>query len=265
MTSKKHVIINNDMNLIPLRYFSPNEQNIFYGLCIKMRNKGLEKIEFTFNELREISCYVRNSTAMEFAQELGDIYDKLIRITCRYTEGLKIRGFVLFIDYCIDPELQIATISVNPNFAYLLNNISKNFTKFEMMEFAKLTSTYAKTAYRLLKQYKYTGCVYFEIEEFREIFCIPKSYKMGEIDRSILNPIKRELSGIFKGLEVKKIKAKKGRKIEGLKFYFIPESDQLSDGTFAVRNGEKYEKKHLDDMSKEELDRKFPDVPEHLK
>ena len=64
---------------------------------------------------------------------------------------------------------------------------------------------------------------------------------------------------------IKKIKAKKGRKIEALRFYFIPENDQLVDGTFLLRDGENYIKKSLLEMSDEEIKKIFPNIPEHIK
>jgi len=50
---------------------------------------------------------------------------------------------------------------------------------------------------------------------------------MGNIDQQILNPIKKELSQYFEPFEIKKIKAKKGNRIERLEFIFIEKSHEV--------------------------------------
>lgn len=86
-----------------------------------------------------------------------------------------------------------------------------------------LKSTYAKNMFRLLKQYKSTGYLKISVEDFRERLDVPKSYRMTDLNKNIFTPIINELSSIFKGLNINKIKAKKGRKIESLEFTFEPE------------------------------------------
>ncbi|MDK9853299.1 RepB family plasmid replication initiator protein, partial [Staphylococcus equorum] len=61
------------------------------------------------------------------------------------------------------------------------------------------------------------------VEDFRERLDVPKSYRMTDLNKNIFTPIINELSSIFKGLNINKVKAKKGRKIEWLEFTFEPE------------------------------------------
>ncbi len=77
--------------------------------------------------------------------------------------------------------------------------------------------------FRLLKQYKHTGYMKIKIEDFRERLDIPESYRMSNINQFVLTPIIKELSPIFNNLNINKIKAKKGRKIEWLEFTFDAE------------------------------------------
>ena len=86
-----------------------------------------------------------------------------------------------------------------------------------------LKSTYAKNMFRLLKQYKHTGYVKINIADFRNRLDIPKTYQMNDITKRVLKPIINELSSIFNNLNINKIKAKKGRKIECLEFTFDAE------------------------------------------
>lgn len=94
------------------------------------------------------------------------------------------------------------------------------FTKFELREFTEINSSYAKTIYRKLKQFKNTGFYTVSIEEFKRLLDIPDSYRMYDIDRRILQKSMAELKPLFKSLSYKKEKAKKGNKIERISFIF---------------------------------------------
>ncbi|KQI10892.1 hypothetical protein K777_09700, partial [Campylobacter coli CVM 41970] len=61
------------------------------------------------------------------------------------------------------------TLKINPDFAYLVNQLTTNFTAFELEEFIALSGKYAKTLYRLLKQFRTTGKAYFEWDEFCKV------------------------------------------------------------------------------------------------
>lgn len=47
--------------------------------------------------------------------------------------------------------------------------------------------------FRILKQYKHTGYFKIGMEDFRERLDIPKSYRMSNINKTILTPIIKEL------------------------------------------------------------------------
>ena len=63
--------------------------------------------------------------------------------------------------------------------------------------------------------------------DFRERLDIPDSYRMTDITRQVLKPITKELAPYFEGLEVTKVKEKKGNKIKGIQFTF---EKQMQDG-----------------------------------
>lgn len=82
---------------------------------------------------------------------------------------------------------------VNPRFEYLINELTKNFTRFELAEFITLSGKYTKTLYRLLKQYRQTGYMRMEWSEFARVMDIPKDYRQIDIDQRILKPALKEL------------------------------------------------------------------------
>lgn len=257
------VIYNNDMNLVPLRSFTSSEQDLLYSICIKMRDKGQSILKLSFDEIKKLCNYNRKDVTIDdFAKELNSVYNKLLVITCAYTEGRKYKGFVLFTRYEIDPDTQIAEIKLNEDFSYLLNDLTGNFTKFEMLEFSSLSSSYSKTAYRLLKQYRKTGYLILTIDNFREKFCIPKSYRMCDIDTRVLNPIKKELKPYIKSLEINKLAKGKSRKITHIEFIFMAEDDFKKDGkkTFRDKNGFYYDK-YFDEFTENEIKKEYPTAP----
>jgi len=217
----------NELNSIALRKFKSKEMDLFFSICSKMKNKGLNKVQFTFEELKNLSDYKLTATKY-FVSDLESVYDKMLSLTYRKEDkdGV-IFKFVLFNGFTINPLKQYVEISVNPELEYILNELSNEFTQFELKEFTELSSSYSKTMYRLLKQFKSTGFYTVKIEDFKELLDIPKSYRMGNIDQQILNPIKKELSQYFEPFEIKKIKAKKGNRIERLEFIFIEKSHEV--------------------------------------
>lgn len=216
------VVYRNEMNLVPLRKFTSTEVDLFFTLCNKLKEQDTRKLEIPFDELKHLSNYYSRSQE-RFIKDLEHVYDKMLHLTYTERNGKSFEKFVLFISYRVDIENQYLSISVNPDLKHILNSITADFTKFELQEMTHLKSTYAKNMFRLLKQYKHTGYFKIQIVDFRERLDIPNSYRMSEIDKYVLKPIIKELGAIFKDLNIIKIKAKKGRKIEWLEFSFDPE------------------------------------------
>lgn len=224
--SRDLVCYKNEMNTIALRDFNAKEMDLFFAICSQMKEKKNQEITFSFLELKHLSNY--KITSLEyFTYDLENIYRKLIKLSFRFEDENIIENFVLFNGYKIDKSRQNVTVSVHSKFEFILNQISANFTKFELNEFVKINSSYAKTAYRLLKQFRTTGYAIFELNDFKNRFCIPKSYRMSDINRQVLTPIKKELESKFKNLKIEKIK--KGRSITHIEFYFQIEKNKKNE------------------------------------
>lgn len=209
----------NELNLVPMRNFNSVEMNLFFSICAKMKEKGSQKVQFTFEDLRELSSY-KPTSVKRFADDLETVYSKMLQLTYRTEEPGIREKFVLFTGYRIDENEQIVNISINPELDYIINELSTEFTKFELQEFTGIRSSYAKTMYRLLKQYRSTGFYKVKIDDFRELLDIPASYSMSKIDERVLKPIEKELSTYFDSLNIIKNKARKGNKIASIEILF---------------------------------------------
>ena len=216
------VVYKNDLNLVPLRDFNSVEINLFFSMCNRLKEKSTNELVIPFEELKELSNY-EQTEKKRFINDLKHVYDKVLKLTYTEYSGLSFKKFVLFTAYEVNAENETLTISVNPKLKNILNELTNNFTKFELNELTNIKSSYAKNMYRLLKQYKHTGYFKIQIDDFRERLDIPKSYRMTNITDYVLKPIIKELTPIFKNLNINKVKARKGRRIEYLEFTFDAE------------------------------------------
>jgi len=223
MTTDKDIIVKyqNELNLVTLKNFNAKEMNLFFALCARMKDKGLVNILVTFEELKDLSDYKMTATKA-FLKDLDNLYTKMLQLTYRQQlDDLgSYRKFVLFNSFEVNVPDKTVEVSINPKLEGILNGLTSEFSKFELSAFTSIRSTYAKTLFRLLIQYRSTGYYIVSIEKFRILLDIPAGYRMSEIDRIVIKPALRELENYFIDLKISKIKAKKGNKIAKLEFIF---------------------------------------------
>lgn len=202
----------NDLNTVIMRKWTAEEMNFFFAIIAKARDKGTSDLVFDKHQLAELANY-----SIQHNKRFYDTMDSLANniSQLRYIEktSKSIEYMPLFTRFRVDWEEDLsdmqAKVSVSPLFEYILNKLSANFTQYELQEFTAIRSTYAKTAYRLLKQWRTVGRKEFKIDEFKLLLDMPTSYKSSHIDRLVLKPILEQLSPYFEDLKVKKIKSKK--------------------------------------------------------
>ena len=210
----------NDLsNQIIIKTLNANELNFFMAICSKMRDKETEEIVFTFKNLKELVKWTSNDNK-DFIKSLENTNRKLIALNFRFEDEIEIVQFVLFPTFTINKDMKTLTVAVNKKFAFLLNNLSSNFTRFELENFTILQSKYSKYLYKELMKFKSTGYMIMSIEEFRNKLDIPIKYRMSEINKFVLKPIEQEIPNILKGFKIDKIK--KGKSIEKIEFSFTP-------------------------------------------
>lgn len=235
----------NDFNKIKLPSFTELEQNLLFGMLVKIKNNS--ECEFSANELRNFVSDKNptNAELFNYANTLGEKFFKadfteIRKINekemAKTTYNLFKEYTIFFLNYENEKVLTRIKIEINEIFAYLVNELTANFTRFELAEFIALSGKYTKTLYRLLKQYRQTGWVQWDFKEFKDILDIPSDYEMCNIDQRILKPAIKELTQEqnlfdfgkripFQNLTYKKIK-KGGNKVTAIRFDFTPEQIQ---------------------------------------
>lgn len=258
--SNELVKYHTELNTIPLRKFSPVEMNLFFSIVSRMREKGEKKVVFSFDQLKELSNY-KATANNRFIDDLESTYDKLmdLRFGRRSSDGLERERFVMFNEFKINGKVDIpyAEIQIHEKAIPLLNNLDE-WVRYSLQQFTSLQSSYSKTMFRLLKQFRTTGYAYFSKEDFFELLDIPSSYwnKPANIDSRILKPIKEELTPLFRGLTIRKKHGKgRGKPVIGYQFAFKPENknaDDFSKGKLEEQRKKIFNIEHNGELSQEE-------------
>ena len=221
-----------ELNTIPLRKFSPVEMNLFFSIVSRMRDRGDKTVRFTFEQLKDLSNY-KATANVRFFDDLKDTYEKILslRFGRRSESGLSYEMFVMFTEFKIDGDADVPYVDIRiyEKALPLLNSLDE-WTRYSLQQFNELQSSYSKTMFRLLKQFRTKGFVYFSKEDFHELLDIPESYKQADIDKRVINPIRQELTAIFNGLSIKKRYRKgRGKPVAGYQFTFKPEIKSADD------------------------------------
>ncbi|MDT2826823.1 replication initiation protein [Vagococcus lutrae] len=221
-----------ELNTIPLRKFTAVEMNLFFSIVSRMRDKGDKTVRLTFEQLKDLSNY-KATANVRFVDDLKDTYEKILtlRFGRRSQSGLNFSMFVMFTGFDIVGETDepYVDITIHDKAIPLLNNLDE-WVRYSLQQFNELQSSYSKTMFRLLKQFRTTGYAYFSKEDFHELLDIPNSYRQGNIDQKVLRPIREELTPIFTGLTIKKKYGKgRGKPVIGYQFSFKPEMKNADD------------------------------------
>ena len=245
MNQKENIVkFHNNLNKIPFDTLSELEKNLVMAMLVQVKEKGSDVIRYEANEIkRNID---KNLTNDEFKNVIEGLKRHFFNMSF---EVIKKQGTYIDIHHLFNrfgiqytdktnTDIDYIELQVNPPFLYLVNDLVKDFTTFELMEFCAVKGKYAKDLYRLLKQYKYTGQAIFKWDEFKIIMNIPKTYQAMNIEQRILKPAVKELTreldlidkacnrSAFTTLEYIKIKDEKarGKPIKLIKFIFTKEA-----------------------------------------
>lgn len=216
-----------ELNSVPLKDFTTKEMDLFFSICAKLKGRSTDRLRLSFEDLRILSNYKITATE-HFVKDIDSTYEKMLRLTMKTgKDNLNYEKFVLFPWFSVNSDEKYVEIGINKDYEHILNDFSNSFVKYELKEFTRLRSRYAKTAYRLFKQFAQTGMYVATIEDFRELFDIPESYSMGNIKQRVFDPIVQELTEkdddnkqYFEYVNIKTEKMFKGNKVTHVKMFF---------------------------------------------
>ncbi|MFP6072275.1 replication initiation protein [Helicobacter pylori] len=232
----------NNANKVNLGKLSEREANLLFAIFQRLKDQGNTLIRFEPQDLKRMlgikisyDNLTRTARSMWNKIKTADFWE-VRDIIVNGRECVSEKNYMLFqvCEIVSDKETReflYMDIQLNTGYNYLLNNLGMGgqYTSFKILEFQRVRGKYAKTLYRLLKQYKSTGILSVEWSQFRELLDIPKDYKMRNIDQKVLTPSLKELRKIypFEHLSYKKErKSHDKRKVTHIDFYF----EQLPQG-----------------------------------
>lgn len=188
----------NAFNSQALRKFNAVHLDLLMAIASKVRDEGTSEVTFTFQELRELTR-IGNKTVSkkDFIQRILQVNERLLMCNSTIHTEKEIIQFALFTIFKTNEDEEILTVSVNEPFAFLLNDLTSKFTRFELGEFTNLKSSYAKEFYRRAKQYRSTGTWSVSLEEFRRLLDVPEKYTLSHLNERVLKPIRLELEPLI--------------------------------------------------------------------
>ena len=212
---KTLVKCHNDVNKINFSKFSVKELDLFFAICFKIKELGVQEIKISFNDIKHLIKEIENPKRVKLY--IDSLNKKLALLNYQIESSHNVfERIVLFTNFISNYNDNTLTIKVNDRFSYLFNNLIGNFNKFDLVEFIELKSVYSKNIFRVLKQWESLKIKEFKIEEFKEILSVPDSYTTSKFNEKVLKPIMEELPQYFPNLKLEKIKT--GKKVTSLKF-----------------------------------------------
>ncbi|MGM0260594.1 replication initiation protein [Enterococcus sp. AZ102] len=239
----------NDLNTIPMRNWNKAEMNFFFSIIAKLRDEGTKEVIFDKHGLADLANYTIRANK-DYEEVIAKLVHNILSISFFEKQQTELNGKPAYVlkrmnlfssfeakwtEDLTDLEL---TVKVSDEFDYVVNRLDSEFTSYELAEFTQINSSYSKTVYRLLKQWRTVGRKEYSIDEFKRLLDTPDYYTPSHIDKNILEPVLRELPQFFIGLKVKKIKSnKRGTPVIGYEFSFQKEkADKWINGKFDKKN-----------------------------
>ena len=216
---------NNFMNNLSLGTLGQGELDLLMTICAKIRDLGTDEVEFTFGEIRGLAELKNCDSRERFIKAISSLNKKLINISGHIDNEEEEVFFTLFNELKTLKNEGLLKVSVNPKYSFVLNELTANFTVFELKEFVNLKSKYSKNLFRLLKQFDNIDSCWrtFNVDDLREKLGCPKNYANKRFVAEILNPCVDELKHIFLNLTMDVVKARrKGSPIQQFDFRWTP-------------------------------------------
>lgn len=260
----------NDFNKLSLGNFSELEQNLLFGILTNCQNKSIVDIEIQADDLKRFVDRT-NATQEQLFKLVDDLATNFFKLDFtrikECPDGSKEKEiYNLFSRFTMkyygkndkDPNARLEKIilRVNSDFAYLINELTGDFTQYELEEFLYLRGKYSKSLYRLLKGTRTTGYYIKKWQDFKDLMGIPESMSASMIETRILKPCVEKLSETIKThlfdaripfenlkYKLKKESSKRGKsQVTHIEFYFKPQEASCLDERQKYINAQKAKK-----------------------
>lgn len=226
------VTYKNDLNQISFKGLTHSEYNIFSVMMATARENNGEPVSMSFDQLKTLSKWTHTGGDGELVKAIKKFNQKIVGKHLEFEDMNGDYHFVpIFKEIWISMRNRGVVFELNYKFVQFFNDIKKSFTSYKLDDVTGLQGYYAKEIYRLMNWKK--GTFFYQqndgwsvwrepIDSFREFLGVPKSYRMTDINRRILEPTKAQIieNNLFADMRIEKEKQEKGNKITHIVFYF---------------------------------------------
>ena len=228
--SNEIVKFSNQFNNVALKKFDAVHLDVLMAIAsLRVREKGTATVEFSFEELRGLMRLRKNLTNRQLADKIVQTNARLLALNYMFEDSGKIIQFALFTKFVTDPQEATLAVGVNEEFAFLLNDLTSQFTRFELAEFADLkskstprssTGAPSSTAARESGRSAATSSA--------DCSSVPKSTaeQVRDLNKRVLKPIIEECGPLL-GLKIERQYVK--RRLSGFVFTFARETPPVID------------------------------------
>ena len=199
------VMYHNNFHKMNISKLGSLENNLLFSIFKRL--SYTDDIVFTIDDLTRMTHMNNKDNRNIRTQAITEnLYKDFFSLNFKIIYPRRISYIHMFSTMSLDYEddtnqkLVSLTIRVNPDLKYLLQDIKKQFTAFDLIQFKKLNSKYSKTLFRMLTQYSSTGTWRINFKEFKELLGIPETYKFKEINAFVLKPSVEEVSQFINGI-----------------------------------------------------------------
>ena len=214
----------NYMNKLQFKGFTQTDFDLLMAICARMRDLDEEVQVFDYDYIMDLIGWDKTQSVELFHENLKRMNEKLIRVNASIdlNENESVT-FVLFTTFRRNKAKRELTVRVNKDFKFVLNELTANFTRFELKEYTSINGRYAKQLYQQIRQrYKQRGHFWQPtLEEIRQALSIPDNYETRRLCTKILEPaveVIRSCKGLS-DLTVETVRSRRrGRAIEGYRF-----------------------------------------------
>lgn len=206
---KKNDIVkyNNDLNKLNMSTLKDKELELFYAICLELKEKGIDVITIDITEFRK-EFNIPQVNKKRFNEYLENVQDKFLSLKYTLKTEKRIKKGTFFYDFDADLTTNKMIIRVNPEYSYILNGIVEYYTQFSFTEFQSLKSKYSRILMPKLAQWNSIKKLEIQKEELFTILGVPQSYikDISNFNKKVIKSLKEDLPKVFYNLKIKTIK-----------------------------------------------------------
>ena len=198
---------NNDLNKLNMSTLKDKELELFYAICLELKEKGTDIITIDITEFRK-EFNIPQVNKKRFNEYLENVQDKFLSLKYTLKTEKRIKKGTFFYDFDADLTTNKMIIRVNPEYSYILNGIVEYYTQFSFTEFQSLKSKYSRILMPKLAQWNSIKKLEIQKEELFIILGVPQSYikDISNFNKKVIKPLKEDLPKVFYNLKIKTIK-----------------------------------------------------------